>query len=83
MQCNQSVANPTKATKRGMDNMEEVPGVNGDVTNNACPTPAIGEMERRITQDPLEISRAVRPSIFPSSPRNYIISQDPRNLRAQ
>jgi hypothetical protein len=33
------VANPTNTTKRGMDDMEELPGVHGDVTNNACPTP--------------------------------------------
>jgi hypothetical protein len=39
-----------------MDDMEEVPGVHGDVTNNAGPTTAPGEMERGITQDPLEIS---------------------------
>jgi hypothetical protein len=31
-------------------------GVHGDVTNNACPTPVPGEMERGITQDPLAIS---------------------------
>jgi hypothetical protein len=36
--------------------MEEVHGVHGDVTNNAGPTPAPGEMERGITYDPLDIS---------------------------
>jgi hypothetical protein len=54
--CNQSVVNSTKTTKRGMDALEEVPGVHGDVTNNAGPTTAPGEMERGITQDSLEIS---------------------------
>jgi hypothetical protein len=63
---NQSVANPTKTTKRGMDDMEEVPGVHGDVTNNACPTPSPGEMERGITHDPLAISRVFQPSVFPA-----------------
>jgi hypothetical protein len=62
--CNQSVATPTKTTKRGMDDMEEVRGVHGDVTNNAFPKPAPGKLERGITQDPLAISRAVRSSVF-------------------
>jgi hypothetical protein len=39
----------------GMDNLEEVPGVHGDTTNNTCPAPAPEEMERGITQDPLAI----------------------------
>jgi hypothetical protein len=47
-----------------MVDMEEVPGVHGDVTNNSGPTTAPGEMERGITQDPLAISRAVQPSVF-------------------
>jgi hypothetical protein len=33
----------------GMGDMEEVPGVHVDVTNNTGPTTAPGEMERRIT----------------------------------
>jgi hypothetical protein len=53
---NQSVANPTKTTKRAMDNMEEVHGAHGDVTNNDDPTTAPGDMERGIIQDSLEIS---------------------------
>jgi hypothetical protein len=61
-----SVANPTKTTKMGMDDMEEVIGVHGDITRNSCPTPAPGEMERGITQDLLEISRVVRPYVFPA-----------------
>jgi hypothetical protein len=36
--------------------MEELSGVHGDVTNNAGPTTAPGEMERGITQDSVEIS---------------------------
>jgi hypothetical protein len=54
--CNQSVVNSTKITKRGMDDLKEVSGVDGDVTNNAGHTTAPGEMERRITQDSVEIS---------------------------
>jgi hypothetical protein len=53
---NQSLANSTKTTKRGMDDLEEVPGVHDEVTNNAGPTTSPGEMERGITQDSLEIS---------------------------
>jgi hypothetical protein len=47
-----------------MDDMEEVPGVYGDFTDNTYPDPAFGEMERAITQDPLAISRTLRPSVF-------------------
>jgi hypothetical protein len=54
--CKQSVSNSTKATKRGMDDLEEVSEVHGDITNNAGPTTAPGEMERGITQDSVEIS---------------------------
>jgi hypothetical protein len=39
-----------------MDDMEDVPGGHGDVTNDAGPTTAPGEMERGIAQDSLEIS---------------------------
>jgi hypothetical protein len=39
-----------------MDDLEEVSGVHGDITNNAGPTTTPGEMERGITQDSLEIS---------------------------
>jgi hypothetical protein len=55
------VANPTKTTERGIDDMEEVPGVHGDVTNNDCPMPAPGEMERGITQEPLAITGSAEP----------------------
>jgi hypothetical protein len=47
-----------------MGDMEEVPGDLGDVTNNAFRKQAPGEMERGISQDPLEISRAIRTSVF-------------------
>jgi hypothetical protein len=50
------VANSNKTIKRVMDDLEEVLGVHGDVTNNAGPTTAPGEMEIGITQDSLEIS---------------------------
>jgi hypothetical protein len=50
------VANPDKTTKRGMINIEEVPGVYGDFTDNTCLDPAFGKMERVKTQDPLTIS---------------------------
>jgi hypothetical protein len=50
------VVNSTKTTKKGMGDLEEVPGVHGDITNNAGPMIAPGEMERGITQDSLEIS---------------------------
>jgi hypothetical protein len=33
-----------------MDDMEEIPGVYVDFTNNTFPAPAPGEMERGITQ---------------------------------
>jgi hypothetical protein len=39
-----------------MRDLEEVPGVHGDVANNAEPTTAPAEMERGITQESLEIS---------------------------
>jgi hypothetical protein len=39
-----------------MDDLEEVSGVRGDVTNNAGPATAPGEMERGITQESVEIS---------------------------
>jgi hypothetical protein len=39
-----------------MEDLEEVPGVHGDVTNNADPAIVPGEMERGIAQDSLEIS---------------------------
>jgi hypothetical protein len=66
-----------------MEDLEEVPGVHGDITSNADPMIAPGEMERGITQDSLEISRTVRPSVFSAYSRNHIISQDSRNLQAQ
>jgi hypothetical protein len=47
-----------------MDDLEEVPGVHGDVTNNADPTTDPGEMERGIAQESLEISRTVQTSVF-------------------
>jgi hypothetical protein len=52
---NQSVANSTNTTIDGMDDLEEVHGVHGDVTNKSDPKTALGEMERGITQDSLEI----------------------------
>jgi hypothetical protein len=54
--CNHSVISPTKTTKRGMDDMEEIPGVYVDFTNTTCTESAPGEMESGITQDPLAIS---------------------------
>jgi hypothetical protein len=54
--CNHSVVNSAKIAKRGMDDMEEISGIYGDSTDNPYPDPAIGELERVITQDPLEIS---------------------------
>jgi hypothetical protein len=42
--------------QRGMDNLEEVPQVHGDITNNAGPTTSPGEIERGFTHDSLEIS---------------------------
>jgi hypothetical protein len=51
----QSVANPAKTNKRGMDDMEEVLRVYGDFTYNTCPGPAFGEMDIVIMQDPLAI----------------------------
>jgi hypothetical protein len=66
-----------------MGDMEEVPGVHGAVKNNACPNPSPGEMKRGIFQDPLAISRAFLPSVCPAYSKNYRISQNPRNLKAQ
>jgi hypothetical protein len=40
----------------GMEDLEEVSGVHGDVTNNTGPTIAPGEMERGITHDSMKIS---------------------------
>jgi hypothetical protein len=42
--------------QKGMGYLEEVPGVHGDITNNAGPMTAPGEIERGITQDSLELS---------------------------
>jgi hypothetical protein len=77
------MVNPTKTTKRGIDDTEEITGVYVDFTNNTCPESAPGEMGRGITQDPLTIPRAFRPPAFPKQPSNNIISQDSRNLQAQ
>jgi hypothetical protein len=65
-----------------MDDMEEIPGVYGDFTNNTCLEPAPGEMERGITQCPLVIPQYLRPPVFPALSRNNIISHYLRNLKA-
>jgi hypothetical protein len=43
--------------------MEEVHGVYGHFTNNTCPEPAPGEMERGITQGLLAIPRVMKDRI--------------------
>jgi hypothetical protein len=40
--CNQSVYNPVKTTKMGMDDMEEVPGVYGEYTEKTFLDRAFG-----------------------------------------
>jgi hypothetical protein len=57
-----------------MDDMEEVPGVHGDITNNAGPTPAPGKMERGITQDSFG-NIMCRPTVYISS-----IVKEPHNI---
>jgi hypothetical protein len=52
---NQSVANSTNTTKTAMDDLEEVSGVHGDVTNNSDLTTISGEIERGMTQDSVKI----------------------------
>jgi hypothetical protein len=47
-----------------MDDVEEIPGVYVDLTNNTCPEPSPGKMERGIT--PLEKSVAFKPPVFPA-----------------
>jgi hypothetical protein len=49
-----------------MDDMEEVPGVYGEFTDNTRFDPAFGEIEILITQDPMAISRAFRLSVLPA-----------------